>query len=113
MWGFRNSLNRELADQLFLKMIDKSVSKQYNKLKNKKGTDQNFLSKYVYPLVKSTATIHDSYLCKKYKDSIPFPSPREGACFVGLSGPNYCANRTMTECPKECRPKLHQDWITC
>ena len=113
MWGFRGLMNRKMADMMFVKMIDRDVSIKYNKIKNIKGHDQYFLGHHVYPLVKINSTIHDSFLCKMYNDSTPFPTQRKGGCFVGQSGPGDCYPDKIAECPVECRPKSHQDWIHC
>ena len=43
MWGFYNSRNRDLANSLYNKMIDKSLATQYNQ-NSKKGLDQFFLT---------------------------------------------------------------------
>lgn len=79
---------------------------------NHKWSDQFFLRDYVYSLVKNDSLIHVSYLCAFYKDSIPFPTRRVGDCFVGQVG-NCNKNSTFIECPVECRPKGHKDWIYC
>jgi hypothetical protein len=36
----------------------------------------------VYPLVKSNAIVHDSYLCKSFGGGA-FPTRRLGDCFIG------------------------------
>ena len=43
MWGFYNSRNRKLANQIYNKIINKSIAFHYNQ-QNKKGMDQFFLS---------------------------------------------------------------------
>lgn len=54
-----------------------------------------------------------------YRDSVSFPSKRQGALFVSFGSnlselEEYTYNRTFhKECPIECRPKEHQDWKTC
>ena len=40
--------------------------------------DQNFLTVYLYPLVKDTAKVHDEFFDKK-----PYPTPRDEKHFVG------------------------------
>ena len=117
MWGFYNSRNRPFGNQIFSKMIEASTSKLYNSKSNKKQMDQAFLSSYLYPLVKANSTIHDSYLCEKYKDCVPFPTRRLGGCFVGQNaqyGALGCEkNKMIQECSKKCRPLKHQDWSFC
>ena len=113
MWGFKNSKSPELATEIYNEIIDKTIGAKYKPNGySKKGFDQYFLSDFVYKRIKDKSTIHDSYLCRRYQDSKPFPSRRVGDCFVGRVG--WC-NETvvMKECPKECRPLDHQDWETC
>lgn len=117
MWGFFNSRMRGLADKLFQKMISQELAFKYNKNKNEKGQDQYFLSDHVYKEIKNHSLIHDSFHCKNYKDSQPFPSQRVGHCFVGIPSNiiqyNSCDHKVFHECPVECRPYQHQDWLTC
>ena len=95
-------------------MIDSKITKNYNMKKNQKKKDQHFLIAYVYPLLRNVSVIHDSHLCKLYKDSKPFPTRRIGACFIGSTDyDNSCINKKFHLCPEECRPKNHKDWTTC
>ena len=76
--------------------------------------DQSTLKQYIWPWAKKLAMVHDSFLCKKYKEPhSPFPSKR----LVGLSnfvGSPISENMTIkVKCPKECRPKNHLDWLYC
>ena len=116
MWGFKNSMDRNLAYHLFKFVLSKKISKNYNfHTQNEKGKDQEFLSKYFYPLIKSKSIIHDSFLCKIFDNSLPWPMKRLSDCFVG--SPSYCneslANKFYEECPFDCRPKNHKDWLYC
>ena len=43
MWGFYSSRNRELAQKLYKKILNKSLALKYNQ-NNRKGLDQFFLS---------------------------------------------------------------------
>lgn len=83
----------------------------YSVIKYSEG-DQNFLSAYVYPLISNNTIVHDSYLCKLFGGS-PFPSKREGDCFVGSTTNCNKYYRFLEECPIDCRPKDHTDWIYC
>ncbi len=123
MWGFKSFQNRPLANEIYSKIINKELSQEYNKEKNAKMSDQYFLWKHVYPIVKTDALAHDSYYCNKY-GGIPFPTKRIESCFVGgmeghyeldtcKSNYTFVQNASFYICPKECRPKDHQDWITC
>jgi hypothetical protein len=115
MWGFFSKADRQLANHIFNLIINKNISRNYNKnKKSPKGFDQIFLSHHVYPLVRNNVLSHDSYLCGNYeKSSSPFPSRRMGNCFVG--NPSECnpINGISPECPIKCRPKNHTDWKYC
>ena len=56
---------------------------------------------------------HDSYMCKNYPISRPFPTQRK------MEPNNFVAsvvseNATLWKrCPKACRPKDHPDWEYC
>lgn len=114
MWGFYSKRNRDLADELFKLILSLKLSRKYNrKLKNLKGFDQFFLRDQIYSKIKEHSIIHDSYHCEKFKDSKPFPTKRQGDCFVGGINCNRSATAVILNCPKECRPKNHQDWLTC
>ena len=115
MWGFHNKRDRNLGKEIFKKIIDPSIAKKYHTsgTKTKTGPDQFFLADHVYPLIKSRSIIHDSYTCKNYENSKPFPTKRVADCFIGDSDMAGCGNKTFHECPVACRPDNHQDWIFC
>lgn len=104
---------------MFRTLIDKNVQYKYKwNDDNYKGADQEFLSKYIWPLAINNATMHDSYSCNFFGGE-PFPSerPLDRFCFAACFWPccDKKLNQTdrMPECPIECRPKNHQDWIYC
>ena len=116
MWGFSRSKNRKLADEISNKILNRKNSIIYNKKSESlEGLDQTFLGKKIYPLIKDKSIIHDSYLCKHYKDGTPFPSQLKGNCFIGRIGTCDDQNGILPygECPIECRPKNHTNWIYC
>ena len=109
-WGTKLNLTRQNWAQTWQKAFNDPL---LYSARNHYGADQNLLTKYVWPWVKNQAVSHDSYLCKKYPNTRPFPTRRP-------KGPNNFVasvvyeNYSLTqECPKECRPKHHQDWLTC
>ena len=72
-----------------------------------------FLFRFVWPLAKSDAVSHDSYNCTLFPNTQPFPTERirQPNNFVGSI---VISNNTLwVECPIECRPKDHPDWIHC
>jgi hypothetical protein len=113
MWGFHSARNRVLAKQIFDTAIDKKVAAQYNQgRKSPKGSDQFFLTQYVYPHISGNSVTHDSYLCSGYNRGSPFPTQRIGDCYIGgVAGCNVSVE--FRECPKNCRPAEHQDWTYC
>jgi hypothetical protein len=113
MWGLKSHQNRSLANIIFNLILDRNISAKYNyNLNSPKQGDQQFLNQYVYPLIRHTSLIHDSFLCNHYKDSRPFPTKRNGDCFIG--NPFKCStNETFIKCPLQCRPINHTDWEYC
>ncbi|RNA04087.1 hypothetical protein BpHYR1_024455, partial [Brachionus plicatilis] len=113
MWSFRVEKARVLGKLIYEKMVDKNISSKFNfNGKNPKGFDQIFLSKHVYKMIENNSTIHDSYLCEKYPKSKPWPTQRNGNCFVGRVG-RCNETSTFKSCPKKCRPENHLDWEAC
>ena len=101
--------------EIYELIIDKTISRRQKNAKY--GVDQRFLAKYVYNLVRNTATIHNSYQCVRLNDSEPFPTRRNGSCFIGnpyQSIPDCTHNNgNFHSCPKRCRPKNNPNWKTC
>lgn len=81
------------------------------------GPDQTALARHVWPWARQVALAHDSFLCKKFSSTSPFPSKRpEGVGnFVGavISINNTIEFTSENQCPVKCRPKLHKDWLYC
>ena len=66
-----------------------------------------------FPWAKNDSVSHDSYNCKSFNFTQPWPTKRKmkPANFVGaifLNGPIL-----DKICPEECRPKDHKDWKYC
>jgi hypothetical protein len=81
------------------------------------GYDQIALTRFVYPWAKKVAIAHDSFHCKKFPYTAPFPVQRVAGIgnYVG-SVVSLNATLGFTEgsvCPYKCRPKDHKDWIYC
>ena len=114
MWGLKTFMDRRIARHVFLLSVDYRISLKYNpQFKNLKGKDQDFLRDYVYKAIVSNSFVHDSYLCKSFSFANPWPSKREGNCFVG--SPYICQRNSSNfyKCPLKCRPKIHTDWDFC
>eukprot|EP00096_Caligus_rogercresseyi_P007457 TRINITY_DN25318_c0_g1_i1.p1 TRINITY_DN25318_c0_g1~~TRINITY_DN25318_c0_g1_i1.p1 ORF type:complete len:364 (-),score=14.41 TRINITY_DN25318_c0_g1_i1:7-1098(-) len=115
-WGVKVPQHRKELLKAFSKLFKDTSGLAYVN-RNKGGYDQVALTKYIWPWAKWKALCHDSYLCKKYSRTSPFPSRRvEGiGNFVGSV---VSLNGTLrfskdSECPIKCRPKNHKDWIYC
>ena len=69
--------------------------------------------RYIWVWGRHSSIQHDSYLCKTFRGSQPFPTQR-------INEPNnfiasvFVDNATLwKKCPPACRPKEHQDWEHC
>ena len=115
MWGFYNERDRELGKEIFKKMMNKASKYHKSGTKTVRGPDQFFLSDHVYPFIKSKSIIHDSYLCKNYENSQPFPTERVGGCYVAIQQwDGICAQKNrLPICPEICRPAEHKNWTFC
>lgn len=115
MWGFRTGLNRPLARRIFHLAIDDQITKLYKP--RTKSSDQDFLRENVYDLVVDDSIIHDSFTCRmfaKRESTQPWPTKRQGNCFVGSPGECSSADDAPFHvCPVHCRPKNHTDWTFC
>lgn len=118
MWGYVNHKNRILANKIFDMIVDKDIAKLFNNGSSLKEKDQEFLKMYVWPIARNNATIHASYYCNLFNTtSLPFPTQRiQTYCFTTCTS---CCNsdryktKWKYECPVECRPSNHKDWIYC
>ena len=124
MWGFYNRRNNNVANTIYDNLIDLQISCAHKK-GNELGQDQIFPKEYIFPFIKDISMSHDSYFCEDTKlrtsDTRPFPTKRDGACWVGIWYVSDIDCRVGNpwriwydfRCPKECRPQKHQDWSTC
>ena len=104
-------------EQAFTEIIDSDI---FYKSRDLRGPDQDLLGKYIWPWAKYFVMGHDSYFCKSYANSRPFPTQRkdEHCNFVGCIG-ELSENETKivfqkkNECPLDCRPKFHPKWTYC
>ena len=113
MWGTRlNPSTRKLWKKSWVDILKDQRS---NATSAFGGPDQQLLAAYVWKNFggPSGCLQHDSYLCKRYPGSVPWPTKRpiEPNNYVGSV---VVQNYTMKEkCPVECRPKDHKDWEYC
>ncbi|CAF1096515.1 unnamed protein product [Rotaria sordida] len=111
LWGIKLNKERSLINNISQYLLSPDVVKCY-----KGKGDQNFLEDYIWPhaIMYDKMTLEfDSFFCKKYPNSRPFPTRKESpTLFIGCRRPN-CTKDKHPECPKECRPANHPDWIWC
>ncbi len=133
MFGMRRKQNSSSTNLTAMNNVLHTML-NYSKGKNrKKGIDQALLKIFLWPYFLAPpvwdAVTHDSYLCREYSrpnvEMRPFPTQRNSSAdfkvarvnrgfgnYVGAPSPGGITIQ-MGECPKECRPKDHQDWKLC
>lgn len=108
------SMDRHLASRIFRLLMNVGLCRRFNAGgRSQKMFDQYFLAQHVYGLVFRNAVIHDSYHCKKYANSKPFPTQRIIMDHVGSVKSELNETKNIRACPKVCRPPDHQDWTFC
>ena len=97
-------------------MVDKEIAGIYYN-SSLKGRDQHFLRDHYYKYAHANGTIHDSFHCKLFNDSIPFPTQRSAVnCYLSCykcCEEKYTKKLWPDKCPIECRPKNYTDWEYC
>ena len=81
------------------------------------GYDQVCLSHFVWPMAKYRMMQHDSYTCKSFSNTSPFPTKREEGVVGNYVGSIVSLGGMLqsngTECPVKCRPKNQKDMRMC
>ena len=116
MWtaNVTSSIMRDLWKGSFIGILNDNLAYVTRQDKNRnivKGPDQKILAGYIWPWAQHVSLSHDSYHCRGYKSSQPFPTQRiiEPNNFAGAI---YFRNVTLkVECPIECRK--HKEWKYC
>ncbi|CAF3386753.1 unnamed protein product [Rotaria socialis] len=113
MWGFRPELNRTLSIQIWNKLQNRTLVRKYTR-----DGDQPFLVNEVWPYVKKSSLFHDSFHCNQFNGNMkPFPTKRPSIngsnIFVGCIKPCTDDRYVFGECPINCRPNHHKEWIYC
>ena len=115
-WGFALNKSRAIANYIFNSIIDPYMKQWMKYYANVKQADQIFLRTYVWGLVKKNVTIHDSFNCDSL-GGMPFPTQRSSYyCHVGgygCCGPEFLNSSFPHECPYNCRPRDHKEWVFC
>jgi len=110
LWGAKTSKINNSMKSYF----KKSILSYGTDIIFKRGHDQTFLRTFVYPTIKYDLVSHDSYFCRRFIDSVPFPMKRNNnSDYVGnyIFRPN--AIHISRECPIECRPSYGKNWKFC
>jgi hypothetical protein len=111
LWGIKLNKEHSLTKNLSQYLLSPDVVRCYSG-----EHDQTFLGDYLWPHASMYAGMtleYDSFHCKKFPNSRPFPTRKESATlFVGCRRLN-CTQDKHEECPIKCRPSHHQDWIWC
>ena len=111
MWCFRSEINRTLSRLLLEEILDRALT-YHHVYYDHAYDDQPLLHKVVWEKLYDNSVQHDSYTCKHFPGSKPFPKPREDdSIFVGC--PTQPCQAHMPECPIECRPSDHPEWTIC
>lgn len=117
LWGFRSELDRALARQLLHMFTSPSMHRWYDLHRHEKQADQIFLEDFYRRFVEVNMTAHDSFHCARFPQSRPFPKQRPVYyCHVGgygCCGPLFLNASFPHECPYECRPTEHKEWVFC
>jgi len=110
MWGARVDRTRRQFRKAFTKLFKSSLA-YVNRFKG--GWDQVALQRYVWPWAKKIAMVHDSYTCKRFSYTRPFPTQRLKGVGNYVGSVVSLQAEVTSECPVKCRPKNHTDWKTC
>jgi hypothetical protein len=81
------------------------------------GTDQTMLKKYVWPWARKIVMAHDSFTCRSFWRTQPFPTQRKKGIgnFVGavLAVNDEIPFTSKFQCPYKRRPSQHKNWTYC
>lgn len=117
LWGFRVELDRKLGRKLFQAITTPKMSSWYEQHAHEKQADQIFLNERFRRHIERNLTAHDSFHCSRFGLSRAFPKQRPVFyCHVGgygCCGPEFSNSSFPHECPYECRPPDHKEWIFC
>ncbi len=123
LWGFRIMMNREFSVELFKTITNPNNMNWHLKYYNESNIEQYFLQEYLYKIVESNVTSHDSFYCDTF-GGLPFPSKRTAqycyssnyGCCKEFKSNNYYSYNFLSkifECPLNCRPPKNKDWLFC
>ncbi|KAK3872242.1 hypothetical protein Pcinc_022669 [Petrolisthes cinctipes] len=117
MWGARWDLDpSHVHDRVHELTIMRNLMFRYAWKRFKHGLDQHILKAVLWPAMLGRVKSHDSYCCKYFPNTSPWPTQRSHGFFVGSV--RYRKNKENSyvvpkTCPVRCRPPQHRDWIYC
>jgi hypothetical protein len=114
-WGAKVDKQRRSFMDAFKKLFHDGLA--YIPREKGGGYDQIALMRYIWPWAKKVALSHDSYCCRKFSNTSPFPTKRLPGVgnFIGsvISLNQSVGFDSSNYCPEKCRPKNHKDWVYC
>ncbi|XP_042868648.1 uncharacterized protein LOC122250963 [Penaeus japonicus] len=130
LWGVRARSERHVGELAALR--DDLFARGRGRLKTW-GQDQIILAEVLWPAMQGDQVAHDSFFCQSFPETRPFPTERRNGEFVGairyvrlgdvirgikkmsrIFDINLSLHSSIqTQCPKECRPPEHPEWIFC
>jgi len=114
-WGAKVDKQRRSFMDAFKKLFHDGLA--YIPREKGGGYDQIALMRYIWPWGKKVALSHDSYCCRKFSNTSPFPTKRLSGVgnFIGsvISLNQSVGFDSSNYCPEKCRPKNHKDWVYC
>ena len=113
-WGTRLGPSGSMVRKLFRESFhEASHDPMFWADRKAYGPDQGFLKRYIWPWGKWSALSHDSYSCKQFPRTSPFPTRRKEGENNFIAAVVEAKDVLRQECPVGCRPPHHQDWLRC
>lgn len=113
-WGARLGPDSSMVRRLFKQSFHQaSHDPMFWADRKAYGPDQGFLKRYIWPWAKWSSLSHDSYSCKQFPRTSPFPTRRKEGENNFVAAVVEAKDILRQECPVGCRPPDHQEWIRC
>lgn len=108
MWCFQHAGDKTKGHYLVEELFERVKS-----YKNINRSDQPLINSIFWRDLENDSIQHDAYTCKYFNNSKPFPTKRDEMTFIGCPSHDCVGKVTIKECPVECRPNEHQEWVYC
>lgn len=106
-WGRDPIKTSSMMRTLRTQIISQAVGKR------KYDQDQIILKEVLWPAMADWVVAHDSYNCRRFNGSSPWPTQRSNGEFVGAARFRRLKTTVSKPCPEVCRPPAHRDWLYC